>query len=62
MMTLMMPIVMKDTVIIPTVVDSDNPVDEKIHAFTQEKLNAWSQVGYTHIGSVSEINAEEAKV
>lgn len=56
MMTLMTtPMVMKHTVIIPTVVISDNPVDEKIQ-------NAWSQVGYTHIGTVSEINAEEAKV
>lgn len=55
MMTLMMPMVMKHTVIIPTVVDSENPVDEKIQ-------NAGSQVGYTHIGSVSGINAEEAKV
>ena len=29
MMTLMTPMVMKHTVIIPTVVDSENPVDEK---------------------------------
>lgn len=50
-MKLMTPIVMKHTVIIPTVVDSGNPVDEKIHDFIQENLNAWSQVGHTHIGS-----------
>lgn len=62
MMKLMVLIVMKHTAIIPTVVDSDNPVDEKIHDFIQEKLNAWSQVGYTHIGLVSEVNAEETKV
>lgn len=58
----MTPIAMKHTAIIPTVVDSDDPVDEKIHDFIQEKVNAWSQVGYTHIGSMSEINMEEAKV
>lgn len=62
MMELMVLMIRKHTAIIPTVVDSDNPVDEKIHDFIQEKLNAWSQAEYTHIGLVSEVNAEEAKV
>lgn len=32
-------------VIIPTLPDSDGPVDEKINDFIQKKFSAWSQVG-----------------
>jgi hypothetical protein len=52
----------KHEVVIPTIADSDNPVNEKTNDFIQKKYNTWSRVGYTHIGLVTEIKEEEAKV
>lgn len=62
MMVLMKTIIIKHPVIIPTLADSDNPVNGKINDFIQKKCNTWSRVGYTHIGLVTEVNAGEAKV
>lgn len=49
-------ITIKHPINIPTLADSDNPVNEKIKDFIQKKCNTRSRVGCTHSGLVTEVN------